>query len=84
MFFEPSKSREIAKTWNMGISKNTDHIQIMIMMPNPSQEPPASSKAPNEDLNDMEVLCTFKTRIEPKFGSLEYQRPGTISKSRKR
>ena len=33
-------------------------------MSNPSQEPPASSKAPNKDLNDMEVLCTFKTKIE--------------------
>ena len=33
-------------------------------MPNPSQEPPASSKAPNEDLKDMDVLCTFKSKIE--------------------
>ena len=38
-------------------------------MPNPSQEHPASFKAQNQDLNDMEVLCTFKTKIEPKFGS---------------
>ena len=53
-------------------------------MPNSSQEPWASSKAPNQDLNDMEVLCTFKTKIEPKFGSSVYQRPGTISKSRSR
>ena len=53
----------------MGVSKTTDHIQIKIKMPNPSQEPPASSKAQNQDLNDMEVLCTFKTGIEPKFGS---------------
>ena len=29
-------------------------------MPNPSQEPPASSKAPNQDLKDMDVLFTFK------------------------
>ena len=33
-------------------------------MPKPSQEPPASSKAPNEDLKDMDVLCTFKIKIE--------------------
>ena len=33
-------------------------------MPTPSQEPPASSKAPNEDLKDMDVLCTFKIEIE--------------------
>merc|ERR1711954_8917 len=41
-----------------------DHIQINIRIPNPSQKPPASSKAPNEDLKDMDVLCTFKIKIE--------------------
>ena len=40
------------------------HIQIKIKMQNPSQEPPASSKAPNEDLKDLDVLCTFKIEIE--------------------
>ena len=34
----------------MVVAKNRDHIQIKIQMPNPSQEPSASSKAPNEDL----------------------------------
>ena len=48
----------------MGISNTSDHIQIKIKMPTPSQEPPASSKAPNEDLKDMDVLCTFKIEIE--------------------
>ena len=48
----------------MGISKTSDHIQIKIKMPNPSQEPPAPSKAPNEDLKDMDVLCTFKVKID--------------------
>ena len=33
-------------------------------MPNPSQEPPASSKALNEDLKDLDVLCIFKMKIE--------------------
>ena len=33
-------------------------------MPNPSQEHPASCKAPNEDLEDMDVLCTFKIKTE--------------------
>ena len=33
-------------------------------MTNPNQEPPASSKAPNQDLKDMDVLCTFKIKIE--------------------
>ena len=48
----------------MGVSNISVHIQIKIMMPNPSQEPPESSKAPNEDLKDMDVLCTFKIQIE--------------------
>ena len=47
-----------------GCIKTIDHIHIKIKMPNPSQEPPASSKAPNEDLKDMDVLCTFKIKIE--------------------
>ena len=29
-------------------------------MSTPSQEPPVSSKAPNEDLKEMDVLFTFK------------------------
>ena len=41
-------------------------------MPNPSQEPPVSSKAPNEDLKDMDVLCTFKIKIESKNWDHEY------------
>merc|ERR1712082_373843 len=81
MFFAPSKSRESAKIRNMGVPKTSDHIQINIRMPNPSLEPPASSKAPDQDLKDMDVLCTFKIEIEPKFGIWVYQRPVTISKS---
>ena len=46
----------------MGVSKTSDHIQIKIKMPNPSQEPQASSKAPNEDLKDIDVLCTCKIK----------------------
>ena len=48
----------------MGVSKTSDHIQMKIKMPNSNQEPPATSKAPNEDLKDMDVLCTFKYKIE--------------------
>ena len=48
----------------MGMSKTSDHIKIKIKMPNPNQDPPASSKAPKEDLKDMDVLCTFKIKIE--------------------
>merc|ERR1711954_627252 len=55
-----------AKIWIIGVSMASDHIQIKIKMPNPSQEPQASSKAPNGDLKDMDVLCTFKIKIESK------------------
>ena len=64
MVFALSKSRERAQTLIMGVSKTSDHIQIKIKIPNPSQELPASSKAPNEDLKDSDVLCTFKIKIE--------------------
>ena len=33
-------------------------------MPDPSKEPPVFSKALNENLKDMGVLCTFKIKIE--------------------
>ena len=54
----------------MRVSETIDHVQFKIKMPNPSQEPPASSKAPDEDLKDMNVLCTFKIKIESQ--NLEY------------
>ena len=48
----------------MGVSKTSSHIQMKIKMQNPSQEPPVFSKAPNENLKEMDVLCTFKIKIE--------------------
>ena len=48
----------------MGVSKTSDHIKIKIKMLNPNQELLASSKAPNEDLKDMDVFCTFKIKVE--------------------
>ena len=48
----------------MVVSKTSKHIQIKIKMPNPSQEPLASSIALNEALKDNDVLCTFKIKIE--------------------
>ena len=41
-------------------------------MQNPSQEPPASPKAPNGDLKDMNVLCTFQIKIESKNSEYGY------------
>ena len=46
----------------MALAKNSDHIQIKIKIPNPSQEYPASSKASNQDLKDMYILYTFKIK----------------------
>ena len=63
IFFAPSKSRWRAKIWIMCVSKTSDHIGIKIKMPYPSQEPP-SSKALNQDLRDMDVLCPFNIKIE--------------------
>ena len=65
-------------------SKTKYHIQIKIKIPNLNQEPPASSKAPNDDLKDMDVLCTVKIKVELKCGSWVYQIPVTISKSASR
>ena len=54
----------------MVVSMTSDHIQFRIKMPNPSQEHPASSKAPNEDLKYMDVLCTFKIKIESQYRNI--------------
>ena len=48
----------------MSVSKTSDYIKIKIKMLNPNQGPPASSKAPNEDLKDMDSFCIFKIMIE--------------------
>ena len=53
--------RQIRK---IGVSNTSDHIQIKIKMPNPGQEPPASSNAYNQNLKDIDVLFTFKIKIE--------------------
>ena len=56
----------------MVVLKTSDHIKIKVKMPNPSQGPPSSSKAPNQDLMDMDVLCTFKIKIESQNLEHEY------------
>ena len=45
-------------------SKTSEHVQININIPRPSQEPPESSKAYNQGLKDMDDVCTSKTKIE--------------------
>ena len=48
----------------MLVSKTSNHILIKIKIPNPSQEPPVDSKALHKDLKNIDVLCTFKIKIE--------------------
>ena len=48
----------------MGVSNASDHIKIKIKMQNPNQEPSAPIKAPSQDLKDMDVLYTFRIKIE--------------------
>ena len=55
-----------SKNLDQRVSKTSDHIQIKMTMSNPSQEPPVSSKAQNEDLKYMDVLCISKIKIESK------------------
>ena len=58
------QNQERERIWKMDVSMTSDHIQINILMPNLSQEHPVSSKATNQDLKDMDVLGTFKIKIE--------------------
>ena len=55
----------------MGVQKTLDLIKINIRMQNSSKKPPASSKDPNQDLKNMDVLYTFKIKIECQ--NLEYK-----------
>ena len=54
----------------MSQSKSSDYIQNKINLPTPSQEPPASSKVQNHDLNIMDDLFTLKIKIESQ--NMEY------------
>ena len=58
-----------SQMWIIGVSKTSNHIQIKIKRPKFSQDPPDPTKAPNQDLKDMDVLCTLNQGIGPKFGS---------------
>ena len=50
----------------MGVPKTSEDTQIMNEMLNFSQEPPGSSIVLNQGFNDMDVLYTFKIKIESK------------------
>ena len=57
-------NQDRAKIWKIGASQTIDYIKIKIKMAKFSQEPPASSKPLNQDLKDMDVICTFKIQTE--------------------
>ena len=72
------KSKIESQNSEMGVSKTIDHIRIKIKIPNPSQEPPATFKTPKQDLEDMDVLCTFRIKIESQnseYGCIKDQWP---------
>ena len=48
----------------MSLLKTSNKLQIKIKVQNLTHEPPASSKALNEDLKDMDALCTLRIKIE--------------------
>ena len=54
----------------MVISETSDHIQNKIKIPNQHQEPLVAPIAQNQDLKDLDVLCTLKIKIESQ--NLEY------------
>ena len=58
---------ECNKNFREGPSKVLEYFQIMIKMITLNQEPPASSKSPNQDLKVIDVLCTFKIKKKPKI-----------------
>ena len=64
MFFALSKSRLRAKIQIIVVLKTSEHIQTKIEVSNPIQETPESFKVPNEALEDIDVLSTFKIKIE--------------------
>ena len=48
----------------MGVSKTSGNIHIKFKNYKKNiQKPPASSKAPNQDLKDMDHLCIFKLNV---------------------
>ena len=53
-----------SQNYKLGVLKTSDHIQVKIKMQNSSQEHTESSKTPNQDLKDLDVLCIFMIKIE--------------------
>ena len=52
------------KICNICVTKTRDYVEDKI--PTTSHDPPESSKATKQDLKDIDVLCTLKSRYESK------------------
>ena len=57
--------------------KTSDNIQIKIKMPNLSQEPPVSSKDPNQELKDLDVLFTFIIKMKSNMANPSQEPPAS-------
>ena len=64
IYLSSVESDQLDRGIYLGVLKTSDHMQIKVKMLNPSQELPAPTQAPNQDLKDMDVLCTFKIKLE--------------------
>ena len=53
------KNKITIKNFDHVCIRTNDYIQIKIKIQNYSQKPPASSRASNQNLKDMDVLCIF-------------------------
>ena len=71
MFLAPSKSQKRAKILDIGESKTNNYIQIKINMPNPSQEPQASSKTGKHWMFLMVNVQRTSMSFKYSFGALE-------------
>ena len=63
-----------SKILNECVSKSSDHIQIKIKITNSSQEPPPSYKTQNQEIKDMDVLCTLNINWESQTSGYGYMK----------
>ena len=62
MFFVPL-NQDNNINLDHGVSQTNYYIQIKTNTQNPSQEPPTSSTAPNQDLKNMIVFCPCNIKL---------------------
>ena len=78
IFFAQSKSIQGAKIQKIDLLKVKNIIKHMTKMLNPDQEPTNIQQIPNQDMNNMYVLYTYKLRQGTKnqiIGLLKVNKP---------